>query len=215
MIVVLSLSWVLGAWLYDQGRRIAGYHNDESAREIQSLRNHVMELDSELTKLRSLAGSGESSLQIERSAQKQLTRQVKILEMENAALKQDLAFFEGLMPVPGASDDIGLRIDRIRVEPDVAPGGYRYRVLVVNSGGRQLKEVRAELQLAVRVRQNGKDVIIVLPSEGSEDEKYRFEIKHFRRLEGEFSVPSGAVVKSVEAKILQEGAVRARQSLNF
>ena len=135
MIAILSVSLALGAWIYDAGMRIAGFHSNESVREIQALRDHVMELDSELTKLRSLAGSGESSLQIERTTQKQLSRQAKALELENAALKEDLAFFEGLMPASDSGDELGVRIDHLRIDLGSAVGEYRYRMLVVNNGG--------------------------------------------------------------------------------
>jgi hypothetical protein len=64
MIGVLSISLALAAWIFDAGRRIAGFDSNESVREIQALRNYVMEIDEELTKLRSLAGSGESSLKV-------------------------------------------------------------------------------------------------------------------------------------------------------
>ena len=213
MIAVLSVSFALAAWIYDAGRRIAGFDSNESVREIQSLRNYVMEIDEELTKLRSLAGSGESSLQIERATQKQLSRQVKSLELENAALKQDLAFFEELMPTSDSGEETGIKIDRLRVESDGSPGEYRYRMLVVNNGGRQAKEIKGALQLLVKVQLGGKDAMITVPSDkDSNPQRFRFEIKHFHRLEGGFSVPDGAVIKSVEARLLQDGIVRAKQS---
>ncbi len=216
IIAILSVSLALAEWIYDAGRQIAGFQSNEAVREIQSLRNYVMELDSELTKLRSLAGSGESSLQIERSTQKQLSRQVKSLELENAALKQDLAFFEGLMPSSELGDDVGVKIDQLRIEPDGALGDYRYRMLVVNNGGRQVRELKGSLQLVVKVQQGGKDAMITVPSEAeSNPQRFRFEIKHFHRLEGVFSVPPGAVIKGVEARLLQDGVVRARQSVTF
>ncbi len=173
-----------------------------------------MELDGELTKLRSLAGSGESSLQIERATQRQLSRQAKALELENAALKEDLAFFEGLMPASESGDEPGVRIDHLRIEPSGIVGEYRYRMLVVNNGGRQAREFKGGLQLLVKIQQGGKDVMITLPS-GTEPnpQRFRFEIKHFHRLEGVFLVPSGVVVKEVEARLLQDGTVRARQSV--
>lgn len=62
----LSLSLVIAAWVYDTGLRMAGFRSNETGREIQSLRNHVMELDTELTKLRALARA--SRLQIEQAA---------------------------------------------------------------------------------------------------------------------------------------------------
>ena len=214
IIAVLSLSFALAAWIYDAGRRIAGFQSNESEREIQQLRNYVMELDAEMTKLRSLAGSGESSLQIERSAQKQLSRQVRALELENAALRQDLAFFEGLIPSSDLAAEPGIRIDQFRVAAEDSPGSYRYRMLLINNGGRQSKEVKGALELVVKVQRAGKDAMITLPSEGDANpQRFRFEIKHFHRLEGVFSVPAGAVVKGVEARVLLDGAVRARQSV--
>lgn len=215
-IVVLSVSLAAAAWIYDAGMRIAGFRSNETLREIQTLRGHVVELDSELTKLRSLAGSGESSLQIERATQKQLSWQVKSLEAENAALKEDLAFFEGLMPTSEASDEAIVKIDHLRIDPDGSADEYRYRMLVVNNAGRQAKELKGTLQLQVKVRQDDKDVMLTLPS-GTEPnpQRYRFEIKHFHRLEGVFTVPKGAVVKSVEARLMQDGVVRARQSVTL
>ena len=216
LIAILSLSLALAAWIYDAGRRIAGFHSDESIREIQALRNYVMELDGELTKLRSLAGSGESSLQMERATQRQLSVQVKSLEVENAALKQDLAFFEGLMPASEVGDDAAAKIDHLRIDPEGAAGEYRYRMLVVNNGGRQSREFKGSLQLLVKVQQGGKDAIITLPSETEPNpQRFRFEIKHFQRLEGAFSVPAGAVIKGVEARLLQDGVVRAKQSVSL
>lgn len=214
VVVLLSFSLAIAAWMYSAGMRLAGSQSDESVREIQALRNHVMELDGELTKLRSLAGTGESSLQIERATQKQLSRQAKALELENAALKEDLAFFEGLVPASESGDELGVRIDHFRIDPGGSAGEYRYRMLVVNNGVRQAKEFRGALQLLVKVRQDGKDAMITFPASGEQNaQRFRFEIKHFHRLEGVFSVPPGAVVKEVEARLLQDGSVRARQSV--
>lgn len=212
IIAMLSVSLALATWIYDAGRRIAGYQSDESEQEIQFLRNRVGELDAELTKLRTVAASGESSRMIERATLEQLSRQAKTLESENAALKEDLAFFEGLMPSSMAGGEAGVRIDKLRVEPTGTLGEYRYRMLVINNGVRQAKELKGSLQLLVKTQQGGKDVMIELPS-GKEPnrENYRFELKHFHRLEGVFLVPSGAVVEEVEARLLLDGAVRVRQ----
>lgn len=216
VIAVVSVSLASAAWIYDAGRKIAGYHMNESVGEIQSLRNYVMELDAELTKLRSLAGTGESSLQIERATRVQLANQVKALESENAALREDLAFFEGLMPGGDPTDEAAVRIDRLRIEALGSGGEYRYRLLVINNGGRQVKEFRGSLQLLAKVRHEGKDAMITIPHlVGGDSSVFRFEIKHFHRLEGVFSVPAGTTVLSVEARLMQDGAVRAKQFLTL
>lgn len=218
IIAIVAITLACAAWVYDAGRKMAGQQTENPAEEIRSLRNHVMELDSELTKLRTLAGTGESSLQMERAALKQLANQVKSLEGENAALREDLAFFEGLMPgaeanVNEAEAEAGLRIDHLRIEPTPLADEYRYRLLVINNAGRQTKSIRGNLELIVKVRLDGKDAMINVPSEtGNEKQRFNFEIKHFHRLEGVFAVPHGASVLSVEARLLQDGVVRAKQS---
>ena len=211
MITALSISLALVAWMFNVGQRIAGFESEQSIKEIQSLRNYVMELDAELTKLRSVVGSGESSLQIERATQKQLFSRAKLLEQENTSLKQDLALFEGLMQSSESSDEAGLRIDNLQIDSGAVPGEYQYRLLVVNNGGRQIKTFRGSLQLLIRVSEFSKDAMITVPSQAElASQSFQYEIKYFHRIEGSFVVPVGATLKSVEVRLLSDGSVRAK-----
>ena len=218
IIALVSLAVLaLVAWVFDTGRSMAGFHREESLREIQSLKKRLVELDAEAVRLRAIASSGENLLQVERATQKQLAQQVKSLEVENATLKEDLAFFEELMPSSGVGNEAtGVRIDNLRIIAGSSPGEFSYRMLVINNAGRQAQNFKGELQFAAKVKQGGKDAIIVLPAKTEPDlKKFRFDIKHFRRLEGIFSIPAGTVVKGVEVRILQDGNVRAQQLGEF
>lgn len=215
VVVLLSVSFAMAAWIYDAGRSIAGFDSSSSSQRMGELQARLSALETELTGLRGVAAAADSNLKIERVAQQQLAQQVKALEAENAVLKQDLAFFEGLVP-ESASGEPGVRINRLRVDAEGLPGQYRYRMLVVYNGNRQVRDFRGELQFLLKVQQGGKDAMITLPSENDPNrQRYRLEIKHFQRIEGVFSVPSGAVVKSVEARLIQEGTVRTRQTINL
>ena len=215
LVVFLSLSSSLAMWVYDSRLQSFGAQNGDQIREIQDLRNQVMELDAELRKMRTLAGNGENNLQIERATQRQLSQQVRTLEAENAALKEDLAFFEGLTQLSGEVQD-GVRVERLRVEPAAVAGVYKYRLLVVNNSGRSLKFAKVDLQFVVKTRQGGQDVVIVFPSDPlSAKQPQTLDVKSFHGIEGEFTVPPGADVLSVEVKLLQEGSVRAKQSVTL
>ena len=210
----MAILVALGIWTYDQGRRAGGFLGSESVDEIQSLRNYVMELDSELTKLRSVAGTGESSLQIEREALRQLSSRVRELEQENVGLKEDLAFFEGLMPMSEVGEENSIRIDHLRVEPSGTENTFRYRMLLIHSGSKNNREFKGALQLLVKMRQADKDVMITFPSKNEPNpQRFNIQVKHFNRLEGEFSVPAGGVVTSVEVRLLRDGNVSAKQSV--
>jgi hypothetical protein len=198
-ISVLSISIALAGWVYDAGRKIAGFDRHETEQEITALRERVDRLQEEAAKLRSLANAGESNVQIERTAQEQLIRQVKALEQENGRLKEELAFFENL-----ASADIkevGFTINRLHVEPNGSQGHYRYRLLAAAQGGKKDREFRGSVQLVISLQQAGKGAMMILP-EQNDPAKQRFDLnfKHFQRVDGTFQVPAGARVTSVEAR---------------
>jgi hypothetical protein len=211
LVAVLSCSLALAAWIYDAGRRFAGFDRSEAEQELSQLRESVGRLTQESAGLRASVNASESKLQIERAAQAQLGRQVKVLEDENARLKEDLAFFENL--IPSEHRDNTLLINRFRVEPGALPGEFRYRLLLLQ-GGRRDKPFEGNLQLLVTLRQDGKDAIITLPEEGAA-QAYKISFKYFQRVEGTFRVAPGARVSMVQVRIFEAGSTQARATQSF
>lgn len=213
-IAVLSISIALAGWIYDAGRKIAGFDVRETAQEMAVLRDRVAELEQENTQMRALANAGESTVQIERTAQQQLAIQVKALEQENGRLKEDLAFFENMAAAEGK--ETGFTINQLRVEPNGDPGKYRYRLLAAAQGGKKDREFRGSVQLVISLQQGGKSAKMILPAQ-DDPAKQRFNIsfKHFHRVDGTFQVPIGAQVTSVEARLVQDGITRASQTFSL
>lgn len=213
-ISVLSISIALAGWIYDAGRKIAGFDVRETAQEMAILRDRVAELEQENSQIRALANAGESTAQIERTAQQQLAIQVKALEQENSRLKADLAFFENLASAEGK--EAGFTINQLRVEPNGDPGKYRYRLLAVAQGGKKDREFRGSVQLVIFLQQGGKGAKMVLPTQNDPArQKFNINFKYFQRVEGAFQVPVGAQVVSVEARLVQDGITRASQTLTL
>lgn len=201
-----ALALVLAAWMYDAGRRFAGFDRTELEEELGRLRQSVERLEREAAGLRAVANAADSRLKIEQSAQSQLGRQAKALEEENRRLQEDLAFFENLAPAVDR-----LAINRFTVLPDVVPGEYRYRLLVLLGGGRRERQFEGSLQLVLKVQVLGRDGIIVLPDPAAvENASFRLSFKYFQRVEGTFRVPSDTRVRSVQARVLEKGASQAR-----
>jgi hypothetical protein len=212
MLVFLSLSLALAAWMYDTGRRFAGFDRGELESDYAKLRDSMSHLEAEAARLRAIADASESRLKIEQTAQVQLAAQVKNLEEENNRLKEDLAFFENLAPTERRGDKVS--IHRFKVERDVLPGEYRYRLLVLQ-GGKLDREFHGSLQLVVELQQDGRDATIIIP-EASEagNAAFKLNFKYFRRVEGIFRVPASAQVRTVQARILESGSGEARASQN-
>lgn len=215
-VAIATVTLVLAALIFDAGRGISLFQSGTSTKETESLKARVTELELELGKVRSVADSSDSTLRMERAALEQLAKQVASLEAENSSLKQDLAFFESMGAAQVTTEETGVNISRLKIDPENGGAQYRYRMLIVQKGGRQAKEFKGSLQLLVKVRQNGEDAMISLPSAGeAQAAQYRLDVRYFQRAEGTFVVPAGAVVLGVEARLLQGGAVRARQSVTL
>ena len=214
VVAMLAIILVLAAWIFQAGKRTAGFQASEVLGENRRLAARVAELDAQLSRLRDSQGSEESSRKIESAAQQQLAAQMKVLEEQKAALKEELALFEGLITSSQAAARSGLQIERLRVEPEAISGQYRYRMLVVNNGRRPPREFKGTLELTLTLVQEGKNVIIRLPSKAEENaSNFRLEIQHYQRVEGFFSLPLGATLKGIEVRVLQGGKLRASQSL--
>jgi len=215
IVAVLSISGALALWMYDAGRRFAGFDRREVEDELSMLRARVAELESEVPKLRAVADSSDARLKIEQSVQRDLARQMKQLEADNARLKEDIAFFENL----SARDQVEERVQiaRFKVEPGALLGEFRYRVLVMQGGPRP-RGFDGRLQFIVDLQRGGKDAILVIPDESPEPgSAFQISFTRFYRAEGVFRVDPAAKVRSVQVRLLEKGSEqpRATQSINL
>ena len=163
--VMLAFSAALAAWMYDAGRRFAGFDRSEVEQEMSAARNELVKLRDELEKLRALANAADSKVSIERTTQQRLAQQIKGMEQENARLREELAIFESMLSTETASA-APLSILRFKVEPDVLPGEFRYRVLLLASGSRRGKEFQGRLELVVALTEEGRSAMITVPGTG-------------------------------------------------
>jgi hypothetical protein len=209
---ISGLLVILATWMYDAGRRFAGYDASTAQSELATLRVRAAALEEEVRSLRAITTSSDSRLQIEKSAQAQLVKQMKALQAENARLREDLAFFENL--AASAAED-KLAVSGFKVEPDLVPGEYRYRVLVT-LGGRKEREFNGRLQLVVDMQLGDRDVtLMVPPDEKTDDAAYRVRFKRFYRAEGSFRVDPKAKVRSVQVRVFDQGAAQPRATESY
>jgi len=211
----LIMAVILAGWVYDTGRRFAGYDRHMTEQELDDLRGKVANLESEAEHLRSVSNASESTLQIERTSQQRLSEQAKRLEIENGRLKEDMAAFENL--ASGSEKSVGIGIHRLQVEPDSsAEGRYHYRLLLSAAGLQSDREFKGHLQLGVTALQNGKTVILTIPDAGSADAaKYLVNFKYFRRIEGNVTLPPNTAMKKFEIRLLQGANVVASQQASI
>lgn len=211
-VIAIGLAGVMAFLAYDLGRSFAGFDPGASRERITDLEQQVRQLRSERDRLLAIANAADSSLNIERSAQQQLALQVKNLSSDNAQMKDDLAFFESLLPT--ATGPAGINIRRLTLKM-AAPEQLRYRLLAIQ-GGRAVRDFSGTLQLAVTMSLAGRDLVRLYPEQKSaQAAKFKLDFKHYQRVDGVLMLPVGAIVKKVEARVLEQGKIRVRQSVNL
>lgn len=208
----IALGTVAALWIFDLGRDLTGGNSRSNQKQLQTYQEQVEKLTAERDRLATLANAAESKLNIERAAQQQLAKQAKTLEADNLRLKEDLTFFESLLPADTGTRGISIR--RVKAEM-VAANQLRYRILLMQ-GGKGDIQFDGNLQLSVTGMQGGKSVIMLFPDSKAPDaDKYKISFKHYQRLEGILTLPEGMTVKTVQARVLEKGQLRTQQSANL
>ena len=208
--IVLGLGGAIALWTYDQGRNFTGFKPAVTKEQYAELQNKLEAVGQERDRFQATVNASDSRLNIEHALQAQLSEQIKSLQTENGRLKDDLSFFESLLPTDKGMHGVAIR--RLRVEM-LEPTQLRYQILIMQ-GGRRVPDFVGNYQLILTLVQKGKSAIITFPKPDAAD-KFALSFPHYQRVEGILTIPDGAVVKSVQLKILQKGALRAQQFANL
>jgi hypothetical protein len=213
VILLSAASLALAGWIYDAGRQFAGFDRGASEQEISSMRERIAKLEDELEATRKIANASESRLRIDSTSQERLAKQISVLEEENTRLKSDLATFESL--AGGQTGNSGLAISRLQILP-AGDGQYRYRLLLAQTGDKKDKEFNGMIQLVATVQRGKETAMIQIPAaDDPAASQYRVSFRHFRRLEGTFRIASGERIQRVEVRLIQDGVVKASQSVTL
>jgi hypothetical protein len=177
----------------------------EIAVEMEKLKTRLQRQEEELSQVRPKLASADRQMQIDRAAAGDLAKQVKSLAFENAALKEDLAFFQSLMATPGAREG-NLSVNRFRLQPEAIAGEYRYQMLLVQAGQR-LRDFQGTLQFVLDVQQDGRKIVLTLPPDPERSAReYQLNFKFFQRVEGSFKLTPGSVLKGMQVRVFENGA---------
>jgi hypothetical protein len=208
--VLLGVSAAAAMWIYDAGRRFAGFDQSEVEGELSVAKRELAAAQGELERLRAMANAAERRLSIERTAQQKLAQQIRTLEQDNARVKEELATFESMISSEARAGNV-VTIYRFKVDPDVLPGEYRYHLLLVTPRARREKEFHGRVELIVNLSEGGQNAMMSFPGSGDASASdFRLAFKYFRRLEGTFRVNPKARVENVQVRIYETGSNQPR-----
>ena len=199
--VMLGFSAAIALWAFEFGKGIAGLDTN-AKEELSLLRQETISLRADRDKAQSVANTSESRLTTEKAAQEKMISQIKQLELENRSLRDDLGFFEKLLP---ASSTEVATIRSLQAEV-LSATQLKWQVLVIQPV-KNAPMFNGKLELTVSGTQAGKPWTMTLPG-GPQ----ALQFKQYRRIEGMLDLPPQAVVKTVTAKVIEGTTVRSIQT---
>ena len=211
--LVLGFSAAIGLWAFELGKDLAGI-DDHAKEELVRLRSEVVQLKDQRDKAQSILNTSGSLLTAEKAAQDKLVSQIRLLETENRALRDDLGFFEKLIPTGGNE---GVAIRGLQAEPLNAGTQLKWQVLVIQPT-KNAPAFNGKLEITLSGLQGG------APGTGAGGKPWTqivggaaqaLEFTQYRRLESIVDLPPQVVVKQLSAKLLEGSATRAVQTLKL
>lgn len=197
-----GLSASVALWAFEFGRSIAGL-DTVSRDDVQRLHSEIDRLREENLQHQAVANTSGSMLVAERTALEQLTARLRQAEAENRALREDLGFFEKLIPANAGGGNIAIR----GLQADLlADTHLRWQVLLMRPV-KNAPEFNGRLELVVAGTRDGKSWSQTLGGEGQ-----ALQLRQYRRLEGVIDLPLRTVVKTITARVLEGAVVHATQT---
>jgi len=202
--VVLGFCAAIGLWAFEFGKVIAGLDGG-AQEEVSLLRAELLKLKAERDQAQVVANTAQTLLTTEKAAQEQLLAQKKQLEADNLGLRDDLGFFEKLIPSTGI-EGIAIRGLEAEVQEDRR---LRWRILLIQPQ-KNAGEFKGTLDITVTGVLLGKPWTL-LPAAVAPAVKF----SQFGRFQGVLELPPQALVKSVTVKVLDGSAVKATQAVKL
>lgn len=212
--LTLALAAAAGVGIYEYGRSLGGPDRRTLAAEIERLELKLREAEAERSRLTATVTALDAQMKVERAAQEQLAKQAGELNAEANRLRQDLAFFESLLPAKANAS--GIQIRSFRAQPDGSPQSIRYRLLVQQAGKAE-RDFIGSVQMQVNYVREGRSVSMQLPDPELAESRRALELnfRHYQRVEGSFTLPEGATARSVVVRVVAAGQTHAQQTFQL
>lgn len=188
-IVLVGLGFGLGYWRYASDSTV-------------QLRDDVQRLEQENRQLRTQSIHVESQQQVTQVAQKDLAKDIAVLQEENVQLKEDIGFYKSILE--DSSSVAVVKFHSIKVTKSSKAGEYLFRILLIQSG-RHDKSVQGRLQLEMNGTENGKPVTKIIAAGTEPKGSFKINFKYYQPVEGSFTVPDKMTVTDMQAKFFQTG----------
>jgi hypothetical protein len=205
------LGAVAGLWgAFEAGRMLAGYSVVSAERERLAQRAQIGDLTAKLRDAETHLAAAEIARRVDHEAQRQVEVSLAELQARLGEATQELAFYRSVV---NPSDGIlGMRVQRLRVQPALMPRRFRVRLVLVQAA-RQEAVTAATADFTIEGLREGHAASLPLSEIGTSSRVLNFSFRYFQEVETEIELPADFVPQTVQVEVRPaRGAAPIRQA---
>lgn len=213
--LMMGVAGAVAWYLVDNQYRITGFNREEAKAQIAALTAENEKVKRDYVQTKTALNERDGQLAVEKASQAELTKNLAQLTEENTSLKEDLGFLRNIMSSGSVPE--GLAISNLKVEPDARPNEFRYRMLLTQ-GGQRKQDFEGKVQIIARIQTGAQPSVLSFPSDAElRSTAAKIEFRYYHKLDGRFTIPEGAQLKSVQVRLLALPGYeqRSQKSVNF
>ena len=189
----------------------AGNHQDLAQSSLLGVQQETLDRQSNaISQLKTDLGLKDTQLATQRAAFEQLQTTLKRQEAQVQELKRQLAFFERIMRPTG--EQVGVVIDNLTLQESSIPGRYHYR-LALTQPAKKRELFRGQVQIRVEGSLGDKPKVLSGRDLGMKVSEWRYSLRYFQLLEGNWQLPEGFVPDRIRVTINKDGRQPAQELL--
>jgi len=200
---LLAVGTITVGWLlFEYGRVQGGFSVVEAAQRQGILNVRISDLESENGRLKGQIALLEQSAEIDRRAYEEVDRSLADLQNELLELRQEVAFYRGIVHSEGAPPGLRIQSFKLRQEDQAQ---YQYRLVLTQLASTNAR-IQGEAEIAVSGLMDGAQIELtqrdILAGDGHD---LRFSFRNFQELRGSLRLPSGFVPLRIIVKAAPRG----------
>ncbi len=202
--VVFGFCSAIALWAFEFGKVIAGVDGPSNEQTVL-LTRELEKAQKERDEAQSIANTSQTLITAGRAAQEQLMARNRELEQEILSLRDDLGFFEKLIPMSGV-ESIAVRGLQAEAGDDKR---LKWRVLLI-----QPQKTAAEFKGTLEFKLTG--LLAGKPWQMADPEKeVDIRFTQFGRFQGYLDLPPQVVIKTVSVRVMEGSKVKATETVKL
>ena len=201
---VFGFCAAIALWAFEFGKMIAGLDGPSSEQTIR-LSLALEKTQKERDQAQSIANTSQTLLTASGAAQEQLVARNKQLEQDILNLRDDLGFFEKLIPMSGV-ESIAVRGLQAEIGDDRR---VKWRVLLIQPQKSQA-EFKGSLEFRLTGLLGGKPWQMADP-----EREVDIRFTQFGRFQGYLDLPAQVVIKTVSVRVMEGTKLKATESVKL